>query len=321
MTLPATARACFTVDDTNAGRRLDAVVRRVCPDVPLAALMKWMRTGVVRVNGRKAKPNVRLVGGDEITLPGGPPPATRPRGRRLPALEILYEDADLMVVLKPAGLACHAGTLNHHDSLVARLVQYLDAFDAPPGHSPGLIQRLDKGVSGVLPVGKHAAALRVLSEEVSQGHVDKVYTALLQGRVRRPQGVIDVPLRIDDQPMGNKPRAHPDPAGKPAFTEYTVVRRFAHATLVEVRIRTGRTHQIRAHMRALGHPILGDPRYGQAAVNLPLHTTHGLDRPFLHAGRLSLRHPESGETLQFEAPLPADLSRLLRALSEPTGHA
>jgi RluA family pseudouridine synthase len=305
------------VDAPNAGRRLDAYVRHLCPEVPLGTLMKWMRKGQLRVNGKRAKPSTRLAKGDAVALPFAPDAAPRPPkvGPRLPLPEILYEDADLLVVLKPAALACHGGTGHGSDSLIARVVQYLGAQDAPPGHRPGLAQRLDGGVSGLLPIGKHAAALRRLARQVESGDLDKVYTALVHGRVRRPQGCIDVPLRVDDEPMGDRPRAHPDPArGKPAETLYTVLERGQDATLVEVRLRTGRTHQIRAHMRHLGHPLLGDPRYGIAARNAYLRETFGLDHPFLHAGALRLLHPATGEPLHLVAALPPALERIRGSL-------
>lgn len=309
----------ITIDAVNVGRRLDAYLRKARPDLPLAALMRWIRTGVVRVNGRKAKPDRRLAEGDTLGLPAAnapqPSAAVKPRRRRLPKPEIVYEDGDLLIAFKPAGLACHAGTGHEDDSLAVRIAAYLHAEDAPPGHRPGLAQRLDNLVSGLVPVGKHAAALRVLSAASAAGKLDKMYTALVAGRVKHREGVIDVPLRVDDQPMGDRPRTVPDAEnGKPAHTAYRVAARWADATLLEVRILTGRTHQIRAHMRALGHPLLGDPRYGIEARNAPLRETYGLSRPFLHAGWLQLRHPIKGESMQFTAPLPEDLQRVIRAL-------
>ena len=316
----APAGQVITVDAANAGRRLDAYLRKVRPEVPLAALMRWIRTGVVRLNGRKAKPDRRLSAGDTLGLPPANAPVaaapTKARRKRLPAPKIIYEDDDLIIAFKPAGLACHAGTGHEDDSLAARIAAYLHAEHAAPGHRPGLAQRLDRGVSGLIPVGKHAAALRALAAAGTAGKLDKMYTALVAGRIRRKEGVINVPLRVDDQPMGNLPRTVPDEIhGKPAHTAFRVAARFADATLVEVRIRTGRTHQIRAHMRALGHPLLGDPRYGMAARNAPLRETYGLDRPFLHAGLLQLDHPMHGEPMQFLAPLPADLQRVVNSLT------
>lgn len=310
-------RRTVRIDHANAGRRLDAYLRKLLPDVSLGTVMKWIRTGVVRVNARRAKAAARLAEGDELTLPDvltePEPHAKRPP--RLPPPAIVHEDDDLLVLDKPAGLACHAGTGHTTDSLAARLTAYLDRAHAPPGHRPGLAQRLDRGVSGLVPAGKHAAALRALAGQVERNELDKVYLALVDGAPPHDRGSIDVPLRIDDEPRGDRPRAHPDrERGLPAHSEYRVIERLPDAALLEVRITTGRTHQIRAHLRAIGHPILGDPRYGLPARNQALRGTYGLARPFLHAARLTLSHPATGETLRYEAPLPADLARVLAGL-------
>lgn len=319
LSLPLDVAGCVIIEAANANRRLDVYLRQLYPQVPLGTLMKWIRTGRVRVNGKRVAANTRLAVGDTITTPPVEPAAEvkkTPR-KRLPPPEILYEDDDLMIVRKPGFLACHAGTGHEDDSLAARIVHYLKAHDAPPGKRPGLAQRLDGGVSGILPVGKHAPALRTLAQAVESGNIDKTYAALVDGRVAKDAGTIDIPLRIDDQPMGNQPRTFPDPNGKPAISHYTVVERLPNATLVHVRIETGRTHQIRAHLKAIGHGILGDPRYGPAARNEQLLQTYGLRRPFLHAFQLVLQHPVSGEQLTFCDELPDDLERVLVALRRP----
>lgn len=308
-------RRTITVTEPNAGRRLDALVRRELVGVPLAAVMKWMRTGVIRVNGKKAKPQQRLVTGDEISMPdvSQPPPAAKPRKLDL---VIVYEDDDILIVDKPALLAAHAGT-GQADSLADRVIAYLQAENAAVGYKPGLAQRLDKGVSGLVPIGKHAKALRLLAEQVTQDRVRKVYRAIVTGNVSAASGEITVPLRIDDEPMGNRPRVHPDPNGLPAHTQYTRVEVLPHATVLDVGIHTGRTHQIRAHLRHLGHPLIGDPRYGNAQRDA--RATGGAtraipERPAMHARALSLTHPTTGAPLSFEAPMPQDLERLLDVL-------
>jgi 23S rRNA-/tRNA-specific pseudouridylate synthase len=150
---------------------------------------------------------------------------------------------------------------------------------------------------------------------VEAGAAKKTYLALVSGVVRADAGTIDVPLRVTDEPMGNRPKTVPDAAhGLPAITRYRVARRFSDASLLEVTIETGRTHQIRAHLRHLGHPIWGDPRYGEPERNDRLRETFGIDRPLLHASRLTIPHPMTAAPLTAEAKLPADLSRLLRAL-------
>jgi 23S rRNA pseudouridine1911/1915/1917 synthase len=285
------------IDAANAGRRLDAFLRQLLPELPRGTLMKWIRKGVVRVNGKKGKGETRLAEGDLLGLPDvHAQPGVR---RELPKPVVVYEDEDLLIADKPAGLASHAGTGHEEDSLEARIVAYLGAHDAAPGHRPGLAQRLDADVSGLLPVGKHAVALRALAAADKA----KTYVALVEGRMREESGTIDLALEVGDEPARDRPRTKPVAAGQRAVTHWRVVERFAAATLIEVTIETGRTHQIRAHLAAVEHPIMGDPRYGRP--------TRELARPFLHAARLSLPHPRDGRTIAVESPLPEDLARLL----------
>jgi RluA family pseudouridine synthase len=304
----------ITIDYANAGRRLDVFVRQLLPEAPLGTVMRWIRTGAVRVSGKRKKPEARLALGDVVRVPDAGAAEPAPRRKKLPPPEVVFEDDDLLVVNKPAGLPSHPGTKHTDDSLSARIEGYLGSAGAGPGHRPGLAQRLDAGVSGLVPAGKHAAALRVLAQAVESGSIDKVYLALVDGAVQGDHGVIDVPLRVDDEPRGDRPRTHPDLAGQPSYTEYTVRERLTDASLLAVRIKTGRTHQIRAHLLSIGHPILGDPRYGNKARNAMLHETYGVDRPLLHAAELSLTHPRSGAPVIVVAPLPADFERLLPVL-------
>jgi len=335
------------IDEANAGRRLDVYLRLLLPDVTLGTLMKWIRKGAVRRNGKRAKPEARLAAGDELRLPesedrpasarrgaeprpeadtprqttahSGPAVRSRPAARSRVAsattigagLAIVYEDADIMVVNKPAGLAVHPGSAHEHDSLLTRILEHLDAHDAAPGHRPGLVQRLDRDVSGLLAVGKSTPILRALGAAAKDGTLEKTYVALVDGEVTSASGTIELALRVTDEPRGDRPRVLVDPRGDAAYTEYTVRERLPGATLLAVRLRTGRMHQIRAHLRALGHPILGDPRYGIAARNLALQQHTDLGRPFLHAGELALPHPRDGRALHFVSPLPSDLARAL----------
>lgn len=315
-------RRSITVSGPNAGRRVDAFLRRELASVPRHTLMKWLRTGVVRVNGKKVKPEARLAEGDEIGMPvltddrqptNDDRPATTDNRRPKLDLAVVYEDEDLLIVDKPAQLAAHAGT-GQSDSLAARVARYLDAEHAPVGHKPGLAQRLDRGVSGLVPIGKHAAALRVLAAAVAADQVRKIYRAIVLGEVAAASGEIRLALRIDDEPMGDRPRVHPDPKGLPAHTSYTRVAQLRGAAILDVEIHTGRTHQIRAHLRAIGHPLIGDPRYGDARRERALPPHPALDRPALHARRLELTHPTTGVSVAVDAPLPKDMERLVTAL-------
>lgn len=309
------------VAEADDGRRIDQVLAAAAAG-PRSLVMKWLRTGAVRRNGEVVTaPGERVRAGDTIEVAPGPAAARAPGprpgrkgGATAAALDVLYEDDALLVVDKPAGLACHAGTLVESDSLAARVAARLAAAGRA-GVAAGLAQRLDRGVSGVVPFGIGAEALRALAASVESGAARKTYLAIVSGVVRADSGTIDVPLRVTDEPMGNRPKTLPDPErGLPAITRFRVVRRFEDASLLEVTIETGRTHQIRAHLLFLGHPISGDPRYGEPARDARLRETFGIDRPLLHASRLSIPHPVTGAIVTAEAPLPPDFARLLHAL-------
>ena len=302
------------IDQTNAGRRLDTFIRKLCAQTPLGELMRMIRCGLVRVNGRKCPGGHRLQAHDTLHfrhLPAAPAScvAAPTRRRGVPALVPIFEDDHLLVVNKPAGLACHPGTGQRDDTLIARLLRHL-----PPGgvgQAPGLCQRLDAGVSGLLVIGKNTQILRALSAAVESGQISKRYVAVVSGQVTNRHGCVTAPLRVTDQPMGNRPRTLIDAvAGKPAITHYTRLARGVRHSVLCLRLQTGRTHQIRAHLRHLGHPLLGDARYGDAAHNAYAHQTFGLCHPALHAGLLRFVHPVGGALLTFAVPLPPILRRL-----------
>ena len=300
----------LTVRDEDDGRRIDRVLAATGPR---SLVMKWLRTGAVRRNGAVVEaPGERVRAGDAIEVDAG----VAPEAIAAPGpVEVLFEDDVLLVADKPAGLACHRGTLvAREDSLADRVAAHL-ARRGRPGVAVGLAQRLDRGVSGVVPFGIGADALRALAVAVESGAARKVYLALVAGVPSADAGTIDVPLRVTDEPMGNRPKTVPDPErGQPAITRWRVARRFADASLLEVTIETGRTHQIRAHLRHAGHPLLGDPRYGDASRIERLRETFGVDRPLLHAARLTLPHPTSAAPLTVESPLPVDFRRMTSAL-------
>lgn len=303
------------------GRRTDVLVRQMLPHMTLGTIMKWLRQGKVRLNGQRVKPSTRVAQGDSLSLPEygaqqvvpkTEQASARARGRFKRLLDIVYEDDDLLIVNKPAQLACHAGTKHTQDSLIVRVQDYLDSHQAPVGHRPGLAQRLDLGVSGLIPIGKNARTLRCLAQESQTHGMQKTYWALVHGAVERDAGNITVPLTVGDEPMGNRPRVYPDPHGKPAYTEYRVLKRYARCTWLAIRIETGRTHQIRAHLRYLGHAILGDPRYAEAAVNQYWFETWGLKRIGLHAAALTMQHPKDARPMTFALPWPKELARLVQ---------
>ncbi|MBC7792478.1 MAG: RluA family pseudouridine synthase [Clostridia bacterium] len=328
-------RRTLVVTEPNAGRRVDALVRRELGNIALAPVMKWLRTGVIRVNGKKAKPAQRLAAGDAIAMPDTSTPLSnakadeigillpsvpKPKNKAKP-LAVIYEDDDILIVDKPAMLAAHAGT-GQLDSLADRVEAYLDAANAAVGHKPALAQRLDRGVSGLVLIGKNAKALRLLAESITKDGIRKIYRAIVLGKVADATGDITVPLRVDDERMGDRPRVHPDPNALPAHTHYKRVEVMNAASLLDVEIHTGRTHQIRAHLRYIGHPLIGDPRYGSPKKDTqalgPSAMTALPQRPAMHARLLTFEHPTRHGTLTFEAPMPADLMRLLGALRQDT---
>lgn len=300
----------WTAGPDAAGERLDRhVASRL--DVPRNQVQKWIEEGLVRVNGRAAKPSAALAGGDLVECEPPEPKEERVLPER-GDLRVLYEDGDLVVLDKPAGLTVHpgagraTGTLAHH--LLDRYPEM--AGVGGPGR-PGIVHRLDQGTSGVIVVARTAAAYHRLARAFASREVQKQYLAIAYGTPSPPVGTIDAP--IGRHPQRRKEMAVL-PGGRPARTLYRTVTAAAGISLQELGLETGRTHQIRVHLKHLGHPLVGDPVYGEARwkglprpVQAPL---RDFPRPALHAWKLAFAHPESGAALSFEAPVPEDLRGL-----------
>ncbi len=327
------ARLRVTEDD--AGRRLDALVRRRF-GLPRSLAMKLIRTGAVRVNGRRAEPSRAVAIGDEVEVRGlrerararpaaahaglAARAAARPDGgaRALPGA-ILFEDADLVVFDKPAGLVAHAGTGHERGAAEILVEDYLGIRETEPGASrPALVHRLDRDTSGLLILAKTQLALRRLNAALRSGEVRKAYVALVRGVPEPPEGEIRAALlKARDAPGGpERMRVVAEAAGLPALTRYRVRRAVAggRAALVDLDLATGRTHQLRAHLAWKGHPIALDRKYGDPRFNAEIAARAGLGRLFLHAGSLRFRHPRTGEIVRVEAPLARDLAEALRRL-------
>jgi 23S rRNA pseudouridine1911/1915/1917 synthase len=283
----------------------------------------------VTLNGRKAGPEERLARGDEVTfflgerlrdLRGGEGRAgearglRRPGGAASPPLSILHQDQHVLALDKPARLLVHEGDAGDEPTLIDAVLR---AFPGRRGHTfrPALAHRLDRDTSGVVLAGLSAEGLRGLEDALRKREVEKVYLALVVGVPDPREGIIDAPLRREDLPRGEGPKVSVGGARDPeAVTEYRVVGEGGGCALLEVRPRTGRTHQIRAHLRWIGHPILGDATYGDRKRNAEAKARHGLWRQFLHAARVDLKHPVTGERLVVESPLPEELARVLEGL-------
>ena len=296
----------------DAGQRIDNFLMRELKGVPRSHVYRLLRKGEVRINGRRAKPEQRLEDGDEVRLP--PVRAAEPgESRAVPEQllaevreRILFQDTRVLALDKPAGLAAHGGS-----GLAFGAIEALRA--AFPGAGLELVHRLDKETSGVLLVAKDRASLRVLHAALRQGDVDKTYLALLKGRWTLGRKTIDAPLKTNIR-QGGERMVKVDIEGRDSASTFRPVSRLgSKATLVEVDIHTGRTHQIRVHAAYAGHPVAGDEKYGDREFNAAMKAA-GLRRMFLHAHRLEFTWPDTGSRCRIESPLPEELEAVVQRL-------
>jgi len=300
-----------TVDSQRAGQRIDNFLMARLKGVPRSRVYRMLRKGEVRINGRRCRPADRLAAGDRVRIPpattagssGGPVPAAV---QRQVTAAILFEDDTLAVLDKPAGLAVHSGS-----GTPFGIIEALAA--ARPGVEWGLAHRLDRGTSGCLVVGKGAGATRALQAAFREERVDKAYLALLVGCWEAGQQLVEAPLRRGPERDGQRPMVVDPEQGRPARTRFLTLRAFAGHTLVRAEPRTGRTHQIRAHARHMGHPVAGDPVYGDPEANGALRSL-GLERMFLHSAEVTLPHPVSGQPVSVKAPLPEALKAIMERI-------
>jgi len=300
----------FLVGDAESGARLDLALSALA-NCSRSQARRWIEQGRVRVNEREVQASLRVRTGDLVEAI---PPDPEPSGmapESIP-LAVLHEDADLIVLDKPAGIVVHPAPGHPGGTLVNALLHHCDDL-AGVGDvlRPGIVHRLDRGTSGVLVVAKSDLAHRHLAEQFREHSVDRVYLALVRGTPGAESGSVDLPIGRhlrDRKRMSVRSRG-----GREAATSWRVARRFPRSgrTLLEVRPRTGRTHQIRVHLATIGLPIVGDPVYGRRGRAAP---ETGLERPALHAERLVFTHPRTGQRLDFRAPPPPDLARLLAEL-------
>ena len=310
----------FTVDDTNVNSRLDTYLASQIQTWSRARLQRLIENEDVIVNGRSAKASYRLRKGDEIEVELVASPAEIFEPQKIP-LDIVHEDEDLIVVNKPAGLVVHPAAGIHSGTLANALAFHFQNLPASAGSiRPGIVHRLDRDTSGLLVVAKTEEALENLSEQFRDRTVFKSYIALVHGRVDNSSGRIDQPLARDP---GNRTRMAVVRGGRSAITLYKVRKHYHRFTLLDVELKTGRTHQIRVHLTWLHHPVVGDETYGGGRDNniqdARLRSmVRNLGRHFLHAERLAITHPKTGARLEFHAPLPDELSRLLTQLESET---
>jgi 23S rRNA pseudouridine1911/1915/1917 synthase len=299
----------FEVAASAAGGRLDRFLVVKLPELSRAAIQRLIKEGHVSVDGAPSKPNHIVRASEKITVVIPEPRATEVKPEAI-ALDVLYEDDDLLVINKPAGLTVHPGAGNLAHTLVNALLHHCGQSLSGIGGElrPGIVHRLDKDTSGCMVVAKNDAAHLALSRQFQRREVTKVYLALVAGVLKRDSGVIQA--SIARHRVHRKKMAVDEVRGRRAVTEYRVLEHFAEHTLVEATIHTGRTHQIRVHFAWLGHPLLGDATYGRK--------THGVETPrqMLHAAQLSFAHPRTGRPMRFEAPLPTDIREALESIGK-----
>ncbi len=304
----------FEVTPDEARMRLDVFLARRMPDWTRSQVQRQIRSGLVSVGAETVyKAGAEVEAGNRVSIQ-----AARHEVRATPEelpLNIVYEDGDLVVVNKPAGMVVHVGAGVRSGTLVNALLHHVGTLARAGGDlRPGIVHRLDRMTSGLVIVAKNDAALRDLSNQFKTREVHKTYLALVHGRVAGERGEIERPVGRDPR---RRIRMRTSGIGaREALTHYEVCRRFAHFTLLEVHPRTGRTHQIRVHLASVGHPVVGDTMYGAPSRLFAgsRDETKTLPRTFLHAAAIRFRHPRTGEGMSFKAPLPEDLVSFLEWL-------
>ena len=315
-----------TVTDDSEGIRLDRFLAAVLPEHSRSQIQRLIKEGLIQVAGRETKANQPVKPGQAISIEIPEPVDPAPQPEALP-LPILYQDEDLIVVDKPAGMVVHPAAGHASGTLVNALLHHVDDLSGIGGEKrPGIVHRLDRGTSGLMVVAKHDTAHEELSRQFHDREVEKEYFALVWGEVQAGRR-IDAPIGRDPsnrKKMSARDAARGARAGDPARVRRSreAVTRIIRAeklrvlTLLQVAIHTGRTHQIRVHLSAIGHPIVGDPLYGGVHRRVPgdLRAVTHLERPFLHAARLVFKHPRDGRRMEFSSELPDDLQRVLDEL-------
>jgi 23S rRNA pseudouridine1911/1915/1917 synthase len=290
---------------TESSERLDRYLANAISDLSRAEVQRLIAAGRVTVNGTNAKASFRLEVDDEVVVQVPPPESTEVYPEAIP-LDVVYEDDDLLVIDKPAGMVVHPAHGHRSGTLVnALLALYPQLAEVGGAERAGIVHRLDKDTSGLILVAKHGAAQKELQRQFKHHAVEKVYLALLEGRLEPAQGIIDAPIGRDKRRRKQMAVVR---SGRQANTAYRVVERLGGYTLAEVRPQTGRTHQIRVHLAFIGHPVVGDRVYGYRRQRLRLR------RQFLHAQTISFRLPSTHEVVEFHSPLPDDLRRVLANL-------
>jgi 23S rRNA pseudouridine1911/1915/1917 synthase len=301
----------LTVEPGDVGKRLDAFLAERLVEFSRSRLQSWIKQDRVQVDGAAARSSHLLRGGESIAVEPAAPPPLKAAPENLP-LKILYEDADVVVVDKAAGMVVHAGAGHTSGTLVNALLHHMESLSAVNGDTrPGIVHRIDRDTSGLLIVARTDRAHQSLATQFQDRQVEKVYLALCHGKMGKPEGRLTTPIARD--PVRRTRMTTKIATGRNALTEYRVLDQFEKLSYLEVRIGTGRTHQIRVHLSSIGHPVFGDKLYGApaAVAGLP-----ALDRFFLHAHRIGFQSPSTGNWIEVESPLAPELEGVLACLRE-----
>lgn len=296
--------------------RLDKILTDLMPGESRSTIQKIIKDGLVKVDGHHQKANFKLKG-DECLLVERRSfivkEDTLPEAEAMD-LNIVYEDDDILVINKPAGLVVHPSKGHLQGTLVNGLLHYLNGNLSCGSdlYRPGIVHRIDKDTSGLLVVAKHNAAHQALADQLVNHDIRRSYMALVHGHVKAPQGTIEAPLQRDP---ANRLRWTVAKDGKYALTRFQVLESYENATLLDLELETGRTHQIRVHLEFIGHPLVGDPVYRKGLDHVKGSLVHDMSGQLLHAYALKLQHPRTGEWLEFKAPLPGHFEQVLSQLA------
>ena len=304
----------FVCDVTRNGRRLDVWLTEQMDGITRSAIQRLIEAGRCLVDGKPARPSHKMKPEQVVILTVPEPQTWAIEAEDLP-LRILFQDSDIAIIDKPTGMVVHPGAGHRSGTLVSALLHHIPGLTGVGGvERPGIVHRLDKGTSGVMIIAKNDPALAALQQQFSRRQIKKTYVALIWGQIKEPTGQISLAIGRSRTHAKMTTRAH---TSKTALTRYEVSERFSPwCDLVYVYPATGRTHQIRVHFAAIGHPLIGDPSYGRQKklqTGAPV-LIQQLNRPALHAWKIGFAHPRTGMPLEFEAPMPQDFLQLLDEL-------
>jgi len=312
---PMDRSVTLTIPPLTAPARLDSYVTATLPELSRVAVQRLIEAGHVLVDTLTVKPSLKLLGGETVTVVIPPPVAAEPAPQTI-ALDILYEDSDLVVINKAAGMTVHPGAGTHDGTLVNALLAHCTDLSGIGGvERPGIVHRIDKDTSGILVVAKNDRSHQALSDRFQRHDIKRIYHALVYGHPKTDTGTIRG--IIGRHPTDRVKMSGKAKSGKQAVTHWRAEARYPEVTLLRLRLETGRTHQIRVHLSEAGHPLLGDPVYGSAGRSNTLKDQQlrklikDLGRQALHASTLGFVHPTSGEFLEFTTPLPEDMQRIV----------